>query len=60
MMEPYHAHLERKRAQREMKKIFFRALRLYWKSERLFRVSTLCSLFCCAHLFDKSCSLRLV
>jgi hypothetical protein len=38
MLAPLQAHKARKRAQRRTRQVFFRALRLHWKSERLFRV----------------------
>ena len=38
MLKPYHAFRALKRAQRELKALYYRALRLYWKSERLYRV----------------------
>ena len=38
MLKPFHAHLAHKRAQRETKRIYYRAMRLFWKSERLYRV----------------------
>lgn len=41
MLKPYHAFRAVKRAQRELKALYYRALRLYWKSERLYRVRTL-------------------
>jgi len=46
MMKPYHAFLALKRAQKATKAVYYRALRLYWKSERLFRVSTALLLMC--------------
>jgi hypothetical protein len=46
MLAPLQAHKARKRAQRRTRQIFFRALRLHWKSERLFRVSDQCSYRC--------------
>lgn len=47
MLKPYHAFLALKQAQRESKALYFRALRLYWKSERLYRVRY-CMLYeCC-------------
>ena len=38
MLKPYQAFLARKRAQKLVKFTYYRAMRLYWKSERLYRV----------------------
>ena len=58
MLGPRHIYNARKRAQRHTKYCYFRALRLFWKSERLYRVSILVMCLCVSYVsrgFYSSC-----